>query len=235
MTAIPVLPITRLELAFEQQPWTFAIERRAEIDAHFAEQQRLKPMLFNGRVLVLHRYAIEAGVFRGGYLETDYASFLAWNRWGYPDRSVWDCFAQGALRSADGAFLVAVMGPHTANAGQMYFPSGVPDPSDRKGRTVDLDASVWREVGEEIGLTPDELVADPGWTLAFDRQMIANIKVLRAKENATMLRERILDFLRRAREPELADVRIVRGPDDLDQAMLPFVQAFLNSAWAGGK
>ena len=46
--------VDRLELAFEPKPWAFADERRAEIDAFFAELQREKPALWNGRVLLLH-------------------------------------------------------------------------------------------------------------------------------------------------------------------------------------
>ncbi len=45
-------------------------------------------------------------------------------------------------------FLLAVMGQHTLNAGQVYFPCGTPDPIDVVGDRVDLDASVQTEVLE---------------------------------------------------------------------------------------
>ena len=54
------------------------------------------------------------------------------------------------------------------------------------------------------------------------------IKVLHARETATALRARILAHLAREREPELADIRIVRGPADFDPMMPPFVTAFLD-------
>ena len=48
---------------------------------------------------------------------------------------------------------------------------------------------------------------------------------------AEAAREKILAHLAREIEPELSDIRIVRGPADLDSAMPPFVIAYLNHVW----
>jgi len=48
---------------------------------------------------------------------------------------------------------------------------------------------------------------------------------------ASALRDRIRAFLATQEAPELADVRIVRGPADFDPMMPPFVTTFLNEAW----
>src|SRR5262245_27426325 len=77
-----IFHIGRLDLSFAPKTWTFAAERRAEIDAYFEAARREKPTLLNGRVLLLHRQVVEQGVLRGEYLETDYASFAAWRHWG---------------------------------------------------------------------------------------------------------------------------------------------------------
>ncbi|MBX9843895.1 MAG: NUDIX hydrolase [Xanthobacteraceae bacterium] len=231
MTATQVIPIERLELRFAPRVWRFAERRRAEIDAHFAARQRQKPALFNGTVLVLGEHAIDGAVFRGACLPTDYASFLAWNDWGRPEAGVRDCFAQGALRSADGAFLIGVMGPHTANAGRIYFPSGTPDLSDVRGDTVDLDLSVWREMAEETGLTRSDLTAETGWHTVLAGPQIAHVKIMQSRENAEALRARITAFLAQQSPPELSDIRIVRGPADVDMMMPAFVTAFLKAVW----
>ena len=91
------------------------------------------------------------GVLRGQYLETDFASFIAWRDWDFPDATVKNCFALGALRGSDGAFLLGVMGPHTMNAGRIYFPGGTPDPSDIAEGKVDLEGSV-RRLLDRLGL-----------------------------------------------------------------------------------
>src|SRR5207253_238426 len=87
-SAVSVVRIDRLELAFEPGPWPFADKRRPEIDAHFAKLQRERPALWNGRVLLLRRYGIDRHVFGGAFLETDFASFVAWRDWGFPDAGV---------------------------------------------------------------------------------------------------------------------------------------------------
>src|SRR5712675_906541 len=104
-TDISVVRIDRMDLAFEPQPWPYADMHRHEIDAHFANLQRAKPALWNGRVLLLHRYGIKNGVFGGAFLETDFASFLAWRDWGFPEAGAINCFSMAALRASDGAYL----------------------------------------------------------------------------------------------------------------------------------
>ena len=231
--AASVVHLDRLQLAVAPKPWAFAAERRADIDAWFAARQRDNPALWNGRVLLLHEYAMADGVFRGSYLETDYASFAAWRHWGRPaEAAVYDCFGAGAILAADGAFLLGVMGPHTANAGRIYFPCGTPDPDDIVGKRIDLDLSVRRELKEETGLDVAEFTPEPGWTTVFDGTLIANLKVLHSRDGAETLRERVLAYLARERQPELSGIRIVRGTADFDPAMPRFVTTFLAQRFA---
>lgn len=229
---VSVIHLERVQLAFEPKPWAFATERRAEIDAWFAAQQRQTPALWNGRVLLLYEHALADGAFRGRYLETDFASFAAWRHWGMPAAAVYDSFGAAAVVAADGAFLLGVMGPHTINAGRIYFPCGTPDPSDVVDGRVDLDFSVRRELMEEAGLDVAEFAAEPGWTTVFDTSRIAHIKVLRSNEGAEVLRARVLAHLARERQPELSGIRIVRSPADFDPMIPRFVTAFLAQRFA---
>jgi len=226
-----VSSIARLDLTFVPQHWAYALERRAEIDAFFAAQQRANPALWNGRVLLLHRHRLQGEVLRGAFLETDFASYAAWRYDGRPPAGVTDCFGAAAVLTADGAFVVGVMAAHTANAGRIYFPCGTPDPDDIVDGRVDLDHSIARELKEETGLAVAAFDCEPGWTAVGTPGQIALIKLVRSGESATAVRARILDFLARQREPELADIRLVRGPADLDPAMPAFVAAFLASRW----
>lgn len=228
-----VLRVDRLDLTFETKVWDFAAERRAEIDTLFADLRRAQPALFNGRVLLMHRLAIEGGAMSGAFLETDYASFVAWQRWGRPDVGIFDCFGAAGIQAADGAFLLGVMGPHTFNAGHIYFPCGTPDPSDIvAGGKVDFDFSVRRELQEETGLDAALFSAEPGWTIMVDGTMIAVIKVMRSELAAEPLRALMLENMARERQPELADIRIVRGPADFDPMMRGFVKTFIAHRFA---
>ena len=231
MTDISVVPIDRLELTYAPWKWSFADERRDEIDTHFAALRRKTPELWNGRVLMLRAFAIADRVFGGSYFETDFASFLAWRDWDFPDPAVMNCFAMGALRGSDGGFVLGEMAPHTANAGKIYFPAGTPEPEDIVGDGVDLNGSLLREVAEETGLTPQDFVPEPGWFTVLAGPRIAQMKILNASMPAAELRARILAHLAQERQPELAAVHIAHGPADIDPAMPDFVAAFLVYLW----
>ena len=96
--------------------------------------------------------------FRADYFEADFASFLAWRDWGFPDKGVFNGFGMGALRGSDGAFVLGEMAANTANAGRIYFPSGMSDPCDVRDGAFDIAGSIMREVEEETGLDPSPIV-----------------------------------------------------------------------------
>jgi len=231
MTDIDIIPVQRLDFHVAYLPWPFAAERRAEIESYFAHLRREKPQLWNGRVLVLRDFEISDATLRGTLFETDYASFIAWRDWGFPDRHVRACFAMGALLSRDGAFLLGVMNAHTAGAGDIYFPSGVLDPRDVACGGVDFDRNVRREIAEETGLSLDDVTTDP-WLLVLAPQRVALIKVFRFRKSASEMRASILDHLQKETLSELCDVHIVRDPSDFKPSMPPFVSAFLLHFWA---
>ena len=226
-----VIPLTRLDLRFEAAPWPFATLRRAEIDAHFARARVAIPELWNGRLLLLHRLTIEGSALDGAYLETDFASLLAWRDFGFPDQTIFNCFGMAALQSADGAWLLGEMAPHTANAGRIYFPAGTPEPADIVDGTVDLIGNVIRELAEETGLAARDLALGEGWTCVRTGPRIALMKMMRAREDAEPLRRRILDHLAREEQPELSDIRVVRGPRDVDPQMPPWITAYFRHLW----
>src|SRR6202162_2408785 len=178
MTPPVIHQVTQLDLIFQPCAWPFAYERLADIEAHFALKCREKPQLWNGRVL-LGRHPVFAGdCLRASYFETDFASFLAWRDWGFPDSGVFNGFGMGALRCSDGAFVLGEMARHTANAGRIYFPSGTPDLDDIRGEAVDIAGSVAREVLEETGLTEADYRAGAHWDCVVSGASIAMIRIL---------------------------------------------------------
>jgi 8-oxo-dGTP pyrophosphatase MutT (NUDIX family) len=224
--------IDRLDLRLDPAPWVFAEQRRAEIDAHFVAAQRAKPQLWNGRVLLLRNYGIAGGTLRGAFLETDYASFHAWLAWGRPAADAVDCFGTAVVVSSDGAFLLAQMAAHTANAGRIYFPCGTPDPADIRDGQVDFDHSIRRELLEETGLDVAEFEAEPGWSIVEEPARLVAYRTMRATETGEALRQKVEGYLARQADSELAAVRLVRNAADLVPAMPDYVQAFLRRAWS---
>ncbi len=233
-----LLEVGELDLVFEPAPWAFSERQAASIAAHWARLRRAKPALFNGRILLLGRRAIEnrfdgALILRGAYFETDYADYLAWEEFGYPGEPVDNCFSMAALRGADGAFLIGEMAPHTFNAGQIYFPAGAPDPADVFDGKVDLEASARRELFEETGVSADETAIGPGWTLVFTPQRIACMKLMTLAIPAARAKARIDAHLALDPHAEFTRMHIVRGPRDIDEQRVPvFVAAYLRDAFS---
>jgi 8-oxo-dGTP pyrophosphatase MutT (NUDIX family) len=233
MTPPEIHRIVTLDLKVKPWSWPFATGRRQEIDAHFAERQRETPDIWNGRVL-LGRNAVRTGDhLRADFFETDFASFLAWRDWGFPDASVFNGFGMGALRCSDGAFLLGEMGRHTANAGRIYFPSGTPEPDDVRDGVLDLEGSLKREVTEETGLDAADYTMDTHWSCVFAGPSIAMIRILRLDMVGEALRSRIEANLACESRPELCAIHLVRARSDLVPVMPRFVSAFLEVQLSG--
>jgi 8-oxo-dGTP pyrophosphatase MutT (NUDIX family) len=232
-TALEIVPVDRVEITVAPWQWEFAVKRRAEIEAHFAARKVRQPALWNGRVLLLRDHRIENGLLSGSSFETDFASFVAWRDWNFPDPDVFNVFAMAAVRGADGGYLLGQMGDHTASAGFLYFPCGTPDPKDVTDGMLDLGGSAARELFEETGIDITKLSAWPGWSLVREQNFIALIKSFASAEQAQDLRARVMRYLASGAHPELSDIRIVRDRGDLTAQIPGFVITFLESIWSG--
>src|SRR3954454_18350492 len=229
MTSLTIHRVTTLDLAVRPIVWPFAEERRDAIATHFAEKQRERPKIWNGRVLIGRDAVFTDGHLAATYFETDFASFLAWRDWGLPDKAVFNGFGMGALRSSDGAFVLGEMAAHTANAGRIYFPAGTPDLDDLKDGAVDIAGSVARETEEETGLKAADYYAAGHWDCVVSGSLIAIIKILDVKLPGEALRARIEANLARHALPELSAIHLVRGPADFTPAMTRHVMAFIEA------
>jgi hypothetical protein len=168
-----IVHLDRVEISAEPWSWEFAAVCRGEIKEHFADLQRKGSAVRNGRVLLLRRYLVRDGVFYGLCFDTDYASFIAWRGWNFPDMGL-QFFRSFSVAGSDGAYLVGEMAPYTAGARQLYFPCGTPDPSDLNAfGSLDLTKHLCHELREETGVDIDELDAEPAWILVRDRSYVA--------------------------------------------------------------
>lgn len=230
MTRDPLIArVARVEARAAPLDWRWAAENRAAIDANWARKTAAKPLMFNGRVLLLQQLAVEDGLCRATYFETDFKSFLGWRDLGYPDPTIGNGYAMGALQGSDGAFVCGVMGRHTANDGRIYFPSGTPDLSDlQPDGSVDLATSVTRELVEETALPEDAYDVADEWVLVRQGPAAAFMRPILCREPAEAVAERIRTAIAGQDEPELSDAAVIRGPQDIDPRRMPqTVQAYL--------
>lgn len=231
-SASRILTVQRLDCPVTAYDWPFARADRARIAAHWAGLVRDRPALYNGRVLLARDCQIiesaGARILSGTAFEADFASFLAWRDFGFPDPHVRNWFSMAAVLSADGAWMLGVMNDHTSNAGQIYFPAGTPDVGDICEGQIDFGGSAVRELREETGLDAADMETDAEWSVILQGPRIGCMKIFRAREAAASLAGRIEAFLATQRSPELKGVHIVRTRADLAPTRMPdFIIAWL--------
>jgi 8-oxo-dGTP pyrophosphatase MutT (NUDIX family) len=229
--------IDSIDYRFEALPWRFAIDEAVAIDRHWQRLCEEKPRLYNGRVLLMHRFALVEGdngrLLKGACFEAEYKAFLAWRDFGFPDPDVRNCFAMPALQSADGAFILGQMSDFTANPGRIYFPAGTPEPDDANGEIVDLEGNILRELTEETGIRAADVTLSAGWSLVMAGPRIACMKRVQSDLPAAAIVARVTDFLGQEAEPELARVIPVFSRADFDPDHMPdFTLAYLRHVFA---
>ena len=216
---------------FVDHDWAFPRAHATAIAAHWQDRIACKPGLFDGTVLLCRSHGIADGTARLDLFATRYATFTYYRHIRPADPRIRNAFAAIVPWTADGAVLLGAMGAHTANAGQLYFPCGTPDPDDVRGTEVDLTGSAARELAEETGLAlPDD--AGTAWVLLEGEGQLAFLRPVRFPEPAAALVTRIAAHLDGEAEPELAGMHIVRGAGDIDATRMPgFVRAYLAQAF----
>jgi 8-oxo-dGTP pyrophosphatase MutT (NUDIX family) len=222
--ALPI-PITSLDLKIDPGSWAFADIEKTRIREYWRKLADEKPRIWNGNVLICSRIGIENNVLSGKFIRTDYASFVAWRDWGWPDRSVSNCFGSAAVLTSDGALLYGRMGNHTINSGKLYPPGGSLEMRDvRADGQVDVVGSLTRELEEETGLKASD--ADKGELLAiFDGQRLSVAQVFRFAASAEVLADQVRRYLASAHDDELSDIEIIRSTSQIDSAIPPYAVA----------
>jgi 8-oxo-dGTP pyrophosphatase MutT (NUDIX family) len=225
-------PLDRISARRVEHDWAWARDNAEAIDRNWERRLAETPGLFDGPVYLASGCVLADGACEASLFEVRYSRFLAFRDAGVPDALVANAFAAIVPHSRDGAVLLGVMSAQTANAGQIYFPCGTPDPGDLcDDGTVDLAGSAARELLEETGLTLPE-GAEEDWVLLRGDGQLAFLRPVRFDCSAETLKARIESHRGHEDEPELAHSIIARSRSDIDAARMPgFVQAYLASVF----
>jgi hypothetical protein len=226
--------VSDVDARFETRRWIWAEDNHEAIAANWQRRIADKPRMFNGRVLLLGDLQVTSDLCRSTYFETDFANLVGWIDMEYPDTSVANGFAMGALRGSDGAFICGVMADHTVNADRVYFAAGTPDRSDmRADGSVDLAGSLTRELIEETGLHEGDYTVSDEWIVVQRWPTVAMMRLVTLKIPAEQAAEKIRHLIAHQSLPELKDVRIVRDIGDVDPDTMPlFLHSFFDWIFA---
>lgn len=197
------------------------------------------PGFFNGRVLMMAAASMQldpelgGGHFAGTLFEVEFKQFLYWRETGYRDPTVRDAFGSALIRSAEGHVLLGRQRAGNVNAGFAYPPGGFIDRRDvAPGGEVDIAASIAREVAEETGLDPGDLVPAGGFWLTRGGAQVSMAKEFRSPLSSDALRARMLAGIASDPEAELAGIHIVRGIADIDGTICEFARELLAAVLA---
>jgi 8-oxo-dGTP pyrophosphatase MutT (NUDIX family) len=227
--------IARSDLRVGDGRWAYAEAHAASIESGWIAAKRTTPNYFNGIIHLIDAYGAEGDTISARLLRTDFKSYLFWRLSGWPDAGVLDGFGSALLRSADGDVILGRQRDGHVNGGLTYLPGGFIDARDVRGdATIDLDASVRRELLEETGIGPDAVTADAGYYLTETGPHMSIAVPLRSHLSTCDLIRRIADHIRREADPELAGAVAVRRLSDLDRLpMAHYARVLLTSLLAG--
>lgn len=213
MSESRVSRIERCHLRRQEGNWAFADRNRKSIEAYWQHRSARNPGFFNGRVFVMEPPRLSGGLLEADLIETDFASFLFWKDNGYPDAAVRDGFGSALLRARGGEVLLGRQLPGHVNSGLLYMPGGFIDLSDVKhDGLIDIDGSIAREIGEEIGLDFEHFKRRSGYLVTQLGSQVSIAVELVSPLDAEALRKLLVERIAQQREPELADFAIFAKP-----------------------
>ncbi len=210
-------PVSGCTLQVEPGDWPFAKREADRIERHWLEARDSNPALWNGRILRARQPVLSDGHLEAKLVETDFAAYLAWRDWGFPDPTHYSVFGSAVIRSREGHLLFGKMGDHTSSAGMIYPPGGSLEPGDTEtDGSVDIFKSLRREMEEETGLTGDGAVIE-GDLVVWWGQLISVTRVFRYDAPASELLEQIRDNICTQENAELADMVVLKTTEDIDK------------------
>ncbi|MFE0015264.1 hypothetical protein ACFWXH_10490 [Mesorhizobium sp. NPDC059054] len=220
-----IQPVASVDVRLDPRPHPFEIENVAVIEENWRQEHATNPRLYDGTLMLPSELKLNGeGELIGRCHAVRFATMLYWRKnKGSPD--IEHCFAQAALVARDGALVAVRMGPHTANAGRVYFAAGSFEPEDFVDGRADTVGNMHREVMEETGLDLTHTRREPsyhlhsinGSTMLFQRYYL--------EEDAETVAERIRAFVASETEPEIEGPVIIRSANDLPEGTLNHLAA----------
>lgn len=230
-----VVRVTACALKLAARRWHYQTDQAAAIERHWQARLLERPQMFNGVVHLLDEGLCGTDGFSGELLATDFKSYLHWRDAGFPAAGVRDAFGSALIRSAEGYVLLGRQRAGNINAGLAYLPGGFIDARDvTSAGTIDIAASILRELHEETGQLPVDFHIVPGFLLTRWQALMSFALELVSPLPADALRQRIMEHIAADPHSELVDAVIVRSTAEAREAGVhPYAGVLLEWLFAG--
>lgn len=193
-------------------PHPLYARNEAAINAHWEEEVRANPSLYNGQLVFQSRVTFQAGRLEGEGHLVPYATHLWWRRQA-DRRGGSHAFAWAVPISSDGAVIAIRMGPRTANPGMVYCAAGSLEREDITDGVVDVHANMRRELREETGLDLDTAVPDPEFYGMAADEVIMVFRLYRFAQTADEMLAEIREHMRHDTEQEIEAAIAITSSD----------------------
>jgi 8-oxo-dGTP pyrophosphatase MutT (NUDIX family) len=228
-----ILPIDRVDVRLDSAPHPFENRYAAEIEANWQREKSANPAVYDGQMVLLSSLSHRDRQLQGRSHTIRFATFLYWRQHN-SYASAEHAYAHAALVTADNALLAIRMGPHTSNAGRVYFAAGSFEPTDFRDGLVDLHFNMKREVGEETGLDIGVLRRDPGYHAFSERAGTVIFRRYYLEEDAVTIARKVVEFVAGEADPEIEGPVIIRHADDLPEGIMPHMVEIVRWHFGGG-
>lgn len=229
-----VLHLDDVHLLVAPHVWPMTVDDRDALDQHWTHALQKNPAFFNGVIHLMRGGELTPQGFTAHLFPTDFKSYLYWRDGGFRDQTVRDAFGSALIRSAEGHVLLGRQRDGNVNSGLTYLPGGFIDARDvmtdpvTGGLAIDLDRSILREIGEETGLKPHDLVMSKGYYVTFSGPQISLAREVVSTRKAHDLKGEMMSHIAADPKSELTDIVIVRTRADVEGLAMPrFAQALL--------
>jgi 8-oxo-dGTP pyrophosphatase MutT (NUDIX family) len=220
-----ILPVDEIDVRLDPAPHPFERQNLPAIEQNWRHETAINPHIFDGAVALLSELSYREGRLAGRCHIVRYATFMYWRRHRAAENAG-HAFAHAMLVSSDGALVAIRMGPHTVNAGRVYFAAGSFELEDFRDGRVDVAYNMRREVGEEIGIDLAEADTEPGRRhyLLSTQSGTVIFRRYRARLTANELVNRINAFLAGEEQPEIAGPVVIHSASDLPDNLAPHMK-----------
>lgn len=228
-----ILPLDAVDVRLDPGPHPFAVDNAEAIAENWQREIAANPALFDGIVVLLSQLAYRDNRLVGRCHAVNYSTFMLWRK-RRENSGAEHAYAHAMLVAGDNALVAIRMGPHTVNAGRVYFAAGSFEPIDFRDGLVDVDFNMIREVGEETGLDLSDAVRGPQWHALSTASGTVIFRRYHVDEPANEIARRISAFVADETDPEIEGPVIIRHAADLPDGLAAHMKPLIEWHFANG-